>query len=353
MSDSSEQSFGEVTESPVAREGLPRHYRMRADRHYVDQLDAPSAGQPVRMIPLSSLIGQPAEATPALRPLIESIRLHGIVHPLIVRRRDSQYVVVAGRKRLIAAQTLQLAAVPCLVHELTDSEAATMSAADNLRVGVSAATADEESLPDVERAIALHLSNIGKCADMCGASGGLQRQTFDLLKAHTWRAARLIDARNLIVGGRCAAARERSITSIFDEVIEGFSTECRLSGATIRAEIREPLSSAGLHDKQLAAGVSGALLAVLPLVEQTVRPSIVIKASNTNSHEMLVEILQTSAHVPAHVVESFFDGGRGADDSAAIGALAAKALAHAHDGHATFEPLPRGSRLAILMKRRS
>src|SRR5262249_43016311 len=167
------------------------------------------------------------------------------------------------------------------------------------------------------RAIALHLSNIGKCADMCGASGGLQRQTFDLLKAHTWRAARLIDARNLIVGGRCAAARERSITSIFDEVIEGFSTECRLSGATIRAEIREPLSSGGLHDKRLAAGVSGALLAVLPLVEQTVRPSIVIKASNTNSHEMLVEILQTSAHVPAHVVESFFDGGRGADDSAA------------------------------------
>jgi hypothetical protein len=327
---------------------------MRADRHYVDQLDAPSAGQPVRMIPLSSLIGQPAEATPALRPLIESIRLHGIIHPLIVRRRDSQYVVVAGRKRLIAAQTLQLAAVPCLVHELTDGEAATMSAADNLRVGVSAAADDDEGLPDVERALALHLSNIAKCADMCGVSGGgLQRQTFDLLKAHAWRAARLIEARSLIVGGRCAAARERSMASIFDEIIEGFSTECRLSGATIRAEVRDPLSSAGLHDKQLAAGVSGALLAVLPLVEQAVRPSIVIKASNTNSHEVVVEILQTSAHVPAHIVEAFFEGGRGADDSVAIGALAAKALAQAHDGHATFEPLPHGSRLAIHMKRRS
>ena len=352
MSDS-EQSFGEVTESPVAREGLPRHYRMRADRHYVDQLDAPSAGQPVRMIPLSALAGQSGEPTPAIRPLIESIRLHGIVHPLIVRRRDSQYVVVAGRKRLIAAQTLQIAAVPCLVHDLTDTEAAAMAAADNLRVGASAAAADDASVPDVERAIAVHLSNIGRCADMCGVGGGLQRQTFDLLKAHAWRAARLLDARSLIIGGRCAPARERSIVSIFDEIIEGFATECRLSGVTIRAEVREPLSSTGLHDNQLAAGVSGALLAVLPLLEQTARPSVVIKASNTTSHEMVVEVLQTSVHVPAHVVETFFDGGRGTDDAAAIGALAAKALAQAHNGHATFEPLPHGSRLAIVMKRRS
>ena len=81
----------------------------------------------MRMIPLSALAGQSGEPTPAIRPLIESIRLHGIIHPLIVRRRDSQYVVVAGRKRLIAAQTLQIAAVPCLVHDLNDTEAAAMA----------------------------------------------------------------------------------------------------------------------------------------------------------------------------------------------------------------------------------
>jgi len=349
----SEQAFGEAMEGPVAREGLPRHYRMRADRHYVDQLDAASAGQPVRMIPLSALIGQTAEATPALRPLIESIRLNGIVHPLIVRRRDSQYVVVSGRKRLVAAQTLQLAAVPCLVHELTDGEAAAMAAADNLRAGASAAAAGDASLPDVESAVTQHLSNIGKCAEMCGGNGGLQRQTLDLLRAHAWRAARLMDARNLIVSGRCAAARERSVASIFDEIIEGFSTECRLASVTIRTDMREPLSSTGLHDNQVAAGVSGALLAFLPLVEHAVRPSIVLKASNSNSHEVVIEILQTSAQVGPHLVETFFDPNRGGDEAAIVGALAAKALAEAHDGEAIFEPVPHGSRLTIVMKRRS
>jgi ParB-like nuclease domain len=352
VSDSSE-AFGEPLEPPVAREGLPRHYRMRADRHYVDQLDAPSGGHPVRMIPPSELIAQEAEPTPALRPLIESIRVHGIVHPLLVRRRDSQYVVVAGRKRLVAAQVLQLAAVPCLVQDVTENDSAALAAADNLRVGPSTAGADDAGLPGVENTIADHLASIGKCADMCGAGGGLQRQTLDLLKAHAWRAARLIDARNLIIGGRCASPRERSMASILDEVIEGFSTECRLSGVTIHADVREALSSAGLHDNQLAAGVSGALLAVLPLVEYAVRPSILIKASNSNSHEVVVDVLQNSTPVAQHVADEFFSGDRRGDDAARIGARAAKALADAHDGHATFEVLPHGSRLSIVMKRRS
>ncbi len=353
MSDSSEQAFGEPVETP-AREGLPRHYRMRADRHYVDQLlDAPSAGQPIRMIPVSAFHAQSVESTPALRPLIESIRLHGIVHPLIVRRRESQYLVIAGRKRLVAAQILQMPAVPCLVQDVSDSDAMALSAADNVRVGASASAADEASSPAVEHTIAEHLANISKCADMCGVGGGLQRQTMDLLKAHAWRASRLIDARTLIVGGRCAPARERSIASILDEVIDGFATECRLSGVTIRAEIREPLSSAGLHDKQVAAGVSGAVFALLPLLENAVRPSIVIKASNANSHEVVIELLQNSNPVTSQAADDFFAIRQPLDDIARIGALAAKALAEAHDGHATFEPAPHGSRLAITLKRRS
>ncbi len=353
MSDSSEQTFGDPGEAPVAREGLPQHYRMRADRHYVDQLDSPAGGHAVRMIPASALAAQGVESSPALRPLIESIRIYGIIHPLLVRRRDSQYIVVAGKKRLAAAQVLQLAAVPCIVHDASDAEAAALAAADNLHVGTARGDRDDARLPGVESTIAAHLASIANCADMCGIGGGLQRQTLDLLRAHAWRAARLIDARNLIVGGRWTPARERPLASILDEVVEGFATECRLSGVAIRTDVREPLSSGGLHDAQLAAGVSGALLAVLPLVERAVRPSIVVKASSGGSREVVVELLQNCAPVAPHVANRFFDGDPHADDSATIGARAARALADAHDGEATFEALPHGSRLAIVMKRRS
>jgi hypothetical protein len=239
------------------------------------------------------------------------------------------------------------------VQEVTDSEAAALTVADNLRVGPSPRGADDSGFPAVESTIATHLASIAKCADMCSDGGGLQRQTLDLLKAHAWRAARLMDARNLIVDEPCAPPRERSIASILDEVVEGFATECRLSGITIRADVREPLSSAGLHDNQLAAGVCGALLAVLPLVEHAVSPSIVIKASTSNSQAVAVDVVQTSTPIAQHVADSFFTADRRGDEAAKIGALAAKALADAHDGLATFETLPHGSRLTILMKRRS
>ena len=155
------------------REGLPPGYRMRADRHYVDQLAAPAAGQPVRMLPIGQVELETPRSNADLRPLIESVRVHGIVQPLLVRRRDSRFVVVAGRKRLMVAQMLRLQTVPCLVHELNDSEAAALAAAENLSVGEPART--EQGTPDfgaVLRLIATHVATIRSCADI---SSGVTR----------------------------------------------------------------------------------------------------------------------------------------------------------------------------------
>src|SRR5205807_941776 len=104
VSDTKNQEFDRGTELPSIREGLPRHYQMRADRHYVDQLATQSAGDPVRMIPVNQLEAEPAEVGVSLRPLIESIRLHGVLHPLLVRRCETGYHVIAGHKRLAAAK---------------------------------------------------------------------------------------------------------------------------------------------------------------------------------------------------------------------------------------------------------
>jgi ParB-like nuclease domain len=350
----SEQELDETPELLEAREGLPRHYRMRADRHYVDQLASRSAADPVRMIQVSELGGQAIDASPALRLLIESIRLHGIVHPLLVRRHDTQYRVVAGHKRLLAAQTLHFTTVPCLVRDLTDAEADALAAADNVRVATSTAGVRSAALPDVGQLLTAHVSGIRGCADLCGpGAGSLNRHALDLLKAHAWRASQLLEALNLIDGGPMAPARERSLASVIDQVIDEFDIESRLSGVTLRAEVQEPLSSAGLNDRQLAAGLAGGLVALLPLLADAIRPTIVIHAANGSGNETVIELVQNCAPVTARVAEHFFDRDRATDHAAVIGALAAKALAEAHGGRAIFEPLPHGSRLAITLKRRS
>jgi ParB/Sulfiredoxin domain len=354
VSDSNDQEFDRATELPSIREGLPRHYQMRADRHYVDQLAAQSASDPVRMIPVNQLDAEPPDAGLHLRPLIESIRLHGVLHPLLVRRRETGYDVIAGHKRLAAAKTLQLTTVPCLVRDVTDAEVEALAAADNVRMIGSVARDSGTMLAGAVPLLSAHMSGIAACAGLCGgAAGGLQPHALDLLKAHAWRAGRLIEALTLLSNAPAAPPRARSIAGIIDEVVDGFAVECRLASVTLRVEVRDVLSSVGLNDGQLAVGLAGALMAVLPLVANAFRPTIVIQATNANGNETVIEVIQRSAPVTPHAVERFFDASRPQDDPAMIGALAVKALAEAHDGRAVFEALSDGSRLAIMMKRRS
>lgn len=365
----SDRSFEDVeVETAHEREGLPAGYRMRADRHYVDQLAAPAAGQPVRMLPIAQIELETPRAQADLRPLIESVRVHGIVQPLLVRRRDSRFVVVAGRKRLLAAQMLRLQTVPCLVHELTDAEAAALAAADNLIIAQPALV--EEGSPDfsaVRRLIAMHVATIRNCADIGHGvirdAGLLNRSAFDLLKAHAWRAAQLLAATDLISPSSVTAntalthPAERALTTIVDEVIDGFGPETRLSGIVLRADVREVLSSSGLNHRQVMSGLIGALLATLPLVEHAVRPTVTIRASGTGATGVLLEILQTDALVEPRLVKQFFQEDPSIDRpggyAATLGSLVAKAVAEQHGGNATFEALDHGSRFTMLVLRRS
>jgi hypothetical protein len=340
---------------------------MRADRHYVDQLAAPAAGQPVRMLPIAQVdIDAPRPQTD-LRPLIESVRVHGIVQPLLVRRRDARFVVVAGRKRLIAAQMLRLQTVPCLVHELTDVEAEALASADNLTIGQ--AVQAEQGTPDfaiVRRLIATHVATIRGCADIGGAvvrdAGLLNRSALDLLKAHAWRAAQLLAAADALSGsgtssGGYASLAERALATIVDEAIDGFAAEARLGGFVVRPDIREALSSSGLNHRQLLTGLIGALTATLPLVEQAARPSVTIKASGTGATGVLFEVIQTDAAVDPRLAKQFFRDDSSIDRpggyAATLGALVVKAVAEQHGGDATFELLDHGSRLTMLVLRRS
>lgn len=364
----SERSMEDVEVDGVhEREGLPSGYKMRADRHYVDQLAAPAAGQPVRMLSVAQVDLDAPKPQADLRPLIESVRVLGIVQPLLVRRRDSRFVVVAGRKRLLAAQMLRLQTVPCLVHEVNDAEATALAVADNLILGEPVRA--EQGATDfaaVRRQIATHVATIRSCADLGGVSSRdasrLNRSALDLLKAHAWRAAQLLAAADMISSSATSTAgstlqTERALATIVDEAIDGFAAESRLGGFVLRADIREALSSSGLNHRQLLTGIIGAVMATLPLVEDAVRPSVTIKASSTSAAGVLFEIIQTDAPVDPRLVKQFFRDDpvfdRPGGYAAALGALVVKAVAEQHSGDATFEALDHGSRLTLLVTRRS
>ena len=98
------------------REGLPRNYRMRADAHYVDQLEAPA--QPViRMVKLGQIDCRDLPASDRVEALTRSVGIHGVLQPMLVKRQGGRYSLIAGRKRLAAAIAAGLTTVPCTLHD--------------------------------------------------------------------------------------------------------------------------------------------------------------------------------------------------------------------------------------------
>ena len=69
----------------------------------------------------------------AMDKLVESIRVHGVLSPLLARPKGKSYELVSGHRRRLAAQKLGLKTVPVLVREMSDDEAVILMVDSNLQ----------------------------------------------------------------------------------------------------------------------------------------------------------------------------------------------------------------------------
>lgn len=68
----------------------------------------------------------------AFELLVSSIAAKGIQHPLLVRPQGRSYELVAGQRRLLAAQRLELTEVPVIIRDMGDLEALESAIIENL-----------------------------------------------------------------------------------------------------------------------------------------------------------------------------------------------------------------------------
>ena len=67
-----------------------------------------------------------------LRELKTSIRQNGLLQPLLVRPSKDKYEIICGYRRAQACMQLGISEVPCIVRQLTDTEALTYMLVDNI-----------------------------------------------------------------------------------------------------------------------------------------------------------------------------------------------------------------------------
>ena len=92
----------------------------------------------VIFLPIRSIHPNPAQPRKilreeALQELTDSIRRHGILQPLSVRRCAAGYELIAGERRLRAADMAGLTDIPCIVMTMDDKESGMAAMIENLQ----------------------------------------------------------------------------------------------------------------------------------------------------------------------------------------------------------------------------
>ncbi|HHQ48570.1 MAG TPA: ParB/RepB/Spo0J family partition protein [Acidobacteria bacterium] len=111
---------------------------MRHDRHFVDELTGRMGEGFGLMVPVTAIRSnrdQPRSNLGDLSDLVDSIRRHGVLEPLLVRRlpEGSDYQLVSGERRFHAALEAGLSEVPCVELDIDDHHALEIALIENLQ----------------------------------------------------------------------------------------------------------------------------------------------------------------------------------------------------------------------------
>lgn len=96
-------------------------------------------GQTIHMIPVAKILPnrhQPRKTfvEEELRELVESVKRHGILQPVLVRRKSEDlYELIAGERRFRAATLAELPAVPAVIRKSSDEESTILSLIENIQ----------------------------------------------------------------------------------------------------------------------------------------------------------------------------------------------------------------------------
>ena len=145
-----------------------------------------------------------------IEELAASIKEHGIIQPIVVRKCENGYEIVAGERRWRAARKAELAQVPCLVRELTDEQNMLFAIIENMQ---------REDLNPIEEAEGLQrmMQTFGMTQEQVSKSVGKSRPYI----ANALRLLKLPeDIVAQIAQGNLSAAHGRTLAGVEDDAVK-------------------------------------------------------------------------------------------------------------------------------------
>ncbi len=178
----------------------------------------------------------------ALQELSGSIAEHGVLQPLIVRRRENgQYEIVAGERRWRAARRANLKTVPCVISNIASRDALTVALVENIQ---------REDLNVIEEAESYRKlsEDLGLTQEQIAQAVGKDRATI----ANALRLLKLPKTTQaLVIEKRMSMGHARALLALRDvDLIQQIADQITEEGMSVRRT--EKLVQEKLHDPKRA-----------------------------------------------------------------------------------------------------
>ena len=132
-----------MIKKPEPRKALGKGLSALLPRRPLPMPEQPSAelgtlGSRVAEIPISQIEANPLQPRTVFDPgrlqeLANSIDAHGVIQPILVRRKDSRFELIAGERRLRAAKLAGLAGIPAIIQDYADDRMLEIALIENIQ----------------------------------------------------------------------------------------------------------------------------------------------------------------------------------------------------------------------------
>jgi len=239
------RGLGDLIHAPVRRqEAAP-----------VALAPAPAPGEVVRKVALDAVVPSPLQPRKSLREeslveLVDSIREHGIIQPLIVREVNGRYELIAGERRWRAGSRLGLSEIPIIVRIASDRDVLEMALIENLQREDLNAIEEAEAYARLAREFSLKQEDIAQRVGKNRATVANAIRLLDLAP----------DVKALLAGGQLSVGHAKVLLSLKDGTLQvAAAGHIIRRGLTVRAteQLVTETSRQGQLPADAAAGPGG------------------------------------------------------------------------------------------------
>ena len=214
-----------------------------------------------------------------LEELARSIKTHGVIQPIVVRKQGSHYEVVAGERRWRAARIAGLSEVPCIVRELTDEQNMLVAIIENVQ---------REGLNPIEeaRGIRAMIEDYELTQDEVAKAVSKSRPYI----TNVLRMLKLPDAvLDMVSAGKLSAGHARAILSAKEEEQTEIAKHVETKGLSVREA--EKLSKKGLSFDRKKPGKHPTKNAAVKQIESELSSALGTKVNlSQNGNKGKIEI---------------------------------------------------------------